>query len=206
MGILSLVRLISKLVKGGDLIAFIVSTGAGYILATVLPAGPWTIYVFMLTSYHLFLTWLVIDSDRRKGFSMPIPVAILTHAACLTLILSIAFGRQNIPFFAFVRIGVIAIAFFERDLIFKGNAKTSESATKKKSRKPVSDTAAVNLVSVEVALEEATLEDHDAWLRHLSQPNRPHKRAGLSVKEEYEQWLVARVSARQATPPSQPPA
>jgi hypothetical protein len=61
--------------------------------------------------------------------------------------------------------------------------------------------AAANLVSVETAMSEATNEDQDAWLLYLSQPNRPRKKAGFSVKEEYEQWLVARVSARHAAQP-----
>jgi hypothetical protein len=73
--------------------------------------------------------------------------------------------------------------------------------SKKEPAKRARTATAIKLVSVETALTEANLEDNDAWLRHLSQPNRPLKRAGLSVKEEYEQWLVARVSVRQATAP-----
>ena len=198
MGILSLVRLIAKLVKGGDLIAFIVSAGVGYFLATFLPEGPWTNYVFILVTYHLFLTWLVIDSDHQKSLSASIPLAILTHVACLALILAIAFRHQNIPFYGVLRFSVAGFAFFERDWLFKGGVKKDESAEKKKPIKLAPTKVATPLVSADDAMSEATVEDHDAWLRYLSQSNRPYKRAGLSVKEEYEHWLIVRVSARHA--------
>lgn len=210
MGILSLVRLFAKFVKAGDLIAFIVSAGAGYLLATILPEGPWTAYIFIFISYHMFLAWLIIDSEK-KGLSMPIPEVVLTHAACLALIIFIAFGRHSIPFFGFLRFGIAGLAFFERSWLFKGNAKAheaakaSESKQKEKVVKRIQAKAPVNLVSAETALSEATLEDSDEWLRHLSQPDRPYRRAGLSVREEYELWLIARVSARHALPSTQDP-
>lgn len=181
--------------------AFIISSLIGFVVARYLFEGAWATYAYILISYHLFLAWLVITAEHEKGFSLPIFSTIVTHLACLTIVVGVTVGRHYIPFFGLIRYFIPAMAPFERDWVFKGSKKTVESAEKKepaKPAKPAKTAAAVHLVSVDTALSEATLEDHDAWLRHLSQPNRPLKRAGLSVKEEYQQWLVARVSARQA--------
>ncbi len=186
--------------------AFIISSLIGFVVARYLFEGAWAAYAYILISYHLFLVWLVITAEHETGFSLPILSTIATHLACLTIVIGITVGRHYIPFFGLIRYCIPAMAPFERDWVFKGSTKKSKSEEKKKPVKPAKPTASINLVSVDTALSEATLEDNDAWLRHLSQPNRPHKIAGLSVKEEYEQWLVARVSARQSSPPLDNPA
>jgi hypothetical protein len=45
---------------------------------------------------------------------------------------------------------------------------------------------------------DATAEDHEAWLRERASGNPTHRRPGVSVKQEYEEWLKARFKARAA--------
>jgi hypothetical protein len=200
MGILSLVRLLVKYVKPADLIVFLISVFIGYYVASFLPEGAWANYAFILIAYHLFLTWLVIDADHETGISLPIGSTLLTHAACLVLIISFGAGSRHIPFFTFVRAGVVMLAIFERDWLFRGNTQ------KKVIKKKVPATAAVNAIPVHVAIAEATAEDNEAWIRHLAQPNRATRKPGVTVKDEYEQWLVARIGSRHAAASSKSPA
>jgi len=44
----------------------------------------------------------------------------------------------------------------------------------------------------------ATAEDNEAWLRARGTDNPTHRKLGISVRDEYEQWLEARVQARAA--------
>jgi hypothetical protein len=47
----------------------------------------------------------------------------------------------------------------------------------------------------------ATAEDHEDWLRERATHDPTHRRVGLTVREEYEQWLVARFKARAGDEP-----
>jgi hypothetical protein len=73
-------------------------------------------------------------------------------------------------------------------------------------KKKVPVTAVVNAIPVDVAIAEATAEDNEVWIRYLAQPNRPTRKPGLTVKDEYEQWLVARIGSRRATASIKSPA
>jgi hypothetical protein len=42
----------------------------------------------------------------------------------------------------------------------------------------------------------ATAEDHEAWLCERATQNPTHRKPGMTVKEEYEQWLLARFRNR----------
>ena len=44
----------------------------------------------------------------------------------------------------------------------------------------------------------ATAQDHEDWLRERAKSNPTHRKPGMSVKEEYEEWLKARFKARAA--------
>jgi hypothetical protein len=181
MGILSSVRLFTRFIKGADLVAFLISVFLAYMVASLLPAGTWANYAFILIAYHLFLAWLVIDADHAKGFSLPIGSTILTHAACLVIIIPFGMGGSFIPFFSYVRFGVVALAVFERDWLFSGGRKMKEQ--------PVS-------IPISNVIAEATAEDHEAWLKHLSTRNPLSRKPGMTVQEEYEQWLLARAKRR----------
>jgi hypothetical protein len=42
----------------------------------------------------------------------------------------------------------------------------------------------------------ATAEDHEEWLKERGTQNPTHRKIGVTVREEYEQWLLARAQAR----------
>jgi hypothetical protein len=42
----------------------------------------------------------------------------------------------------------------------------------------------------------ATGEDNEEWLRHLSTRNPTHRKAGSSINEEYQAWLLKRAKSR----------
>lgn len=66
-------------------------------------------------------------------------------------------------------------------------------------RKPVVEaTPQVNPIST------ATGEDHEAWLRYLSTRNPTHRKAGLTMAEEYREWLLARARTRALEAARQP--
>jgi hypothetical protein len=44
----------------------------------------------------------------------------------------------------------------------------------------------------------ATAQDHEDWLRERARGNPTHRRPGMTVRQEYEQWLTARFKARAA--------
>jgi hypothetical protein len=181
MGILSLMRLIARFVNAADLVVFLVSALLAYMASTLVPEGPWANYTFILVYYHLFLAWLLIDADHKTGVSLPIVMTILTHLACLTIIISYGMGQGVIPFYRELRFGVIVLAIFERNWLFSGGTKKQELP--------------VNVPTSKVVVE-ATAEDYEAWLKHLATRDPTLRKPGMSVNEEYEQWLVARAKKR----------
>lgn len=181
MGVMSLVRLLVRFVKPLDLVAFLVSAFAGYMVASVLPEGPWAIYVSIFVFYHLFLTWLIIDADHKTGISLPVASAILTHLACLVLVFSYGMGGNVIPFFGFLRYGVAGLAFFERNWLFTGG----------KPKAAVQVAAPLN-----TAFAEATREDYAEWMNFVVKQKPPFPRPGSSLPAEYERWLIARNKSR----------
>jgi hypothetical protein len=42
----------------------------------------------------------------------------------------------------------------------------------------------------------ATGEDNEEWLRHLATRNPTHRKAGSSINEEYQAWLLKRAKCR----------
>ena len=47
--------------------------------------------------------------------------------------------------------------------------------------------------------DASTGEDNNEFIQYLSQAVRPFKKPGVSVKQEYELWLVARAKTRSAS-------
>jgi hypothetical protein len=188
MGIMSIVRMLVKVFKPADLIAFFACAFLGFFVSTILPAGPWAVFGSMLVFYHLFLTWLIIDADRKVGLSLPIALAIVTHLACLAVVITYGMGRDVVPFFGFLRYGIASIAVFERKWLFNESRKKEEKAP---IAAPVSATAAATLAT-------ASADDYDAWVQHLATRNPLSRKPGMSVQDEYEQWLLARAKKRAA--------
>jgi hypothetical protein len=165
-----------------DFVAFLAATLFGYLVGNFVPDSAWAALVAILASYHLFLLWLVFRGEHKAGISLPIGSTILTHLACLILIVPIGFAH-HLPFFEFFRFGVAGFAVFERNWLFSGNV--SSSAEPKHEEVPVAP-----------VVLDATGEDFEAWRQHLAQRKATHRTAGMSVREEYEQWLHTRTHNR----------
>jgi hypothetical protein len=173
---------------GRNAAAFLICCLAGYNVGTLLPVGAWAAFGSILVSYHLFLIWLVITADHPAGFSMPVASTILTHSACLAIVISLGLGRRYIPFFGFVRFAITALAPFECEWLFSGNGKSKPQAVKP---------SAVALAAVAAATAAAaTAEDYEAWLNHLANRNPASRKSGSTIKHEYEQFMVARAKSR----------
>jgi hypothetical protein len=69
------------------------------------------------------------------------------------------------------------------NLIFSGRAKKKDATVEA----PVHD-----------AVLNATGQDYDEWMHYLAQRNPMERKPGSSLKEEYEQWLIARAKKRAA--------
>jgi hypothetical protein len=166
---------------GKDIAAFVVAGLLGYLSASLVPAGTWAVLTSILVSYHLFLAWLVIMSENRARVSLPIFSTIVTHLACLVLIIPLGLARHFIPFFGILRYGIAGMAIFERHWLF------IEDNVQYKSEEPpapVTDTA----------------EDYQEWLNYLAKQSPASRKPGSSLREEYSRWLLARAQNRPAVP------
>jgi hypothetical protein len=185
MGISWLLRLLAMVMKSSDLIAFLVAAFIANLVSRFLPEGAWYNYDYLLISYNLFLLWLVIVIVRVKGISLHIGMSLTTHIVCLFLIVPIGMGYGVIPYFEYVRFCVPTLAYIERNWLIN-------LGVRKKQEPPVS-------VPVSTVIAEATADDHDAWVHYLSHRNPRSLKSGMSIKDEYEQWLAARAKSRGKT-------
>jgi hypothetical protein len=176
---------------GMKLAIFALSSALGYLLKLYLPEGAWATYVPILVTYHVFLVWLVFTADHKAGFSLPIFSTILTHLACLTVVVSLGVGRHYIPFFWLVRYFIPALAPFEAAWLFSGGRKNEEDRAD---------------AAMHPAAASATAEDYEEWLRYLKKRNPLTVKAGMTLKDEYEQFMVARIKSRPAIPSTDHPA
>jgi hypothetical protein len=165
------------------------------------------ILVSIFVSFHLFLAWLVITADHEIGFSLPVMTTIFTHLACMVVVylcsalvqaLSIAGAFLPIYIYLFLRpirsvvaVCIPGVAIFERYWLFSGGKK-------KKKEVPLTGAAAAIAAETAAAADEATAEDYEAWLKHLSTRHPSTVKRGLTVKQEYEQFVLARAKARAA--------
>jgi hypothetical protein len=77
-----------------NVVVYIVCAALGYLAGSFLPPGMWALSVSVLISYHLFLVWLLLTAEHEVGFSMPIVSSILTHVACLVVVVVMILGRM----------------------------------------------------------------------------------------------------------------
>jgi hypothetical protein len=112
-----------------DIYAFAISGLLGVLAVRLVPNPNFTVFIYLLVSYHLFLAWLLITGEKKPGFSFKLLPAILTHLVCLALVIGLGAARSYIPFFAIVRYAVAAIAVLERRQLFKtvGSSLTPEA-------------------------------------------------------------------------------
>jgi hypothetical protein len=169
--------------EGKDIAGFVIANLLGFLAGRLVPTGLWSIYVSILVSYHLFLLWLVL-TEQEGGVSLPIASTIVTHLACLALILPLGLGRHVIPFFGVFRFGIAGLAIFERGWLFSGN-----------NNKPKEE----DVQSV-TQIVSASGDDYQDWLRYLAQQKSGSRKVGTSLKTEYEEWLLARARERSVGP------
>jgi hypothetical protein len=162
--------------EGIDVAVFMVAGVLGYFAGLMVPPGAWAVYTSILFSYHLFLGWLVFSGRHRAGISFSALGTIATHLACIAIIIPLGMARHYIPFFGIFRYGIAGMAIFERGWLFSATHEEPKLAE----------------VPVAPIVMAATADDFEAWHRHLAQQKPGARRAGASLKVEYEQWLLAR--------------
>lgn len=114
------------------LLGYLICSALGLVAGYFFPAGAWSTFVSILVSYHLFLIWLVITTEHKTGFSLPVGPTILTHLACVAVVVTLGLGRHVIPFFGLIRYFIPALAPFECTWLFSANpAKLQEEKRKK---------------------------------------------------------------------------
>jgi hypothetical protein len=164
-----------------DFVAFVAASLLGYLAGSFASDSTWTIYISVLVSYHVFLLWLVLSGERKAGVALTPISTLITHVACLILIAPVGFAR-NLTAFAVFRFGIAGFAVFERAWLF--TASHSQPKQEQTTASPI--------------VLNATGEDFEAWCRYLAKRKATQRRAGVSVREEYEQWLHARARKRHA--------
>jgi hypothetical protein len=164
-----------------DFVAFVAASLLGYFAGTLAPDSMWAIYISILISYHLFLLWLVLSGERKAGIALTPFSTLVTHLACLIVIAPVGLAR-NLPIFAAFRFGIAGFAVFERAWLF--------SASHAQPRREQATTSPI--------AHSATAEDFEAWCQYLAQRKATQRKAGMSVREEYERWLHARSRKRHA--------
>ncbi len=166
--------------------------GLGYLLRLFLPDTAWATYFSILFTYHLMLGWRIIAADHETGFSLPVFSTILTHAACLTLVVVFSAGRHYIPFFWLIRYFVPALAPFEVKWLYSGGMKKKE--------KPPDPVVVANASESKAA----TADDYEAWLGYLQKRNPLQVKAGVTIQQEYEEFVAARIKRRSPVPAPAP--
>jgi hypothetical protein len=189
LGIIRLLKLITKFIKGEDLLAIMISAFLAYLVTSFLPEGPWVSYVFLLLYYHLFLAWVVVDPDRKKIHSVSIIPTIVMHLTVLALIVGLVMARNSLPFFVILRFSVVGLASAERRMLSTWTIEKEDPVDTK--------AAAVSAAAAEV-VDSLTGEEYEEWVTYLSKRDPRSVKAGTTVKQEYEQWLLARAKTRPA--------
>jgi hypothetical protein len=157
------------------LAVFLVCSGIGYLVGHYLP-DPVGAYARVLSPYHLFLAYLVVMENEKAEFSMPVGQTIVTHMACLALLIGLAMGRRYVPFFGLLGLFVPGLAPFQAEWLFSGGARTSV-----KKPEPV----------VHVEAEESA-DEYAEFMKYMAGPKREFRKLGQSPKDEYNLWRAAK--------------
>ena len=166
------------------LLAYLLSAGLGYFAGHWFLTGVWSILVSILVAYHLFLVFLVLTAEQRTGLSLPLGSTVLTHIACLVIIICLGIGGRIIPFFRFISLCIPGLAPFECNWLF--------SAGKPHHVVPVA-------TPVTAAFADTTREDYDAWMNFVAKQKPPFPKPGSNLPAEFEKWLKARNKSRTGT-------
>ena len=154
----------------------------GIIIGQYVLAGTAAVYASMLISFHLYLGYLVVMENREQGMSLPVGSTVLTHIACLTLLIGLVELRHHLTFFWVIQYFVPALAPFEAEWLFSGGKK-----------KPGFEASVP-----QIPMPECTADDYDDFLRYLSQEKRAFRKPGRSVREEHVLWMADRLKREAA--------
>ena len=108
------------LLQGKDYAALLFAAGLGFLAGMFVPHGWFSIYVSILVSYHLFLAWLLLTSERKVEVPLSAFNSIGIHLSCMAIILALGLTRSFIPNFDLVCCCFAALAFWERNWLFRG--------------------------------------------------------------------------------------
>jgi len=156
--------------------AYIVAALIGFAVGHYVLEGAAAAFGSILISYHLYLLFLVLLAKHEKGLSLPIGHTILTHLAVLVVVVGIPYIRAQIPFFSFVSLLIPGLAPFETNWLFSGQGQIAKAAEE---ANPI-DTAS------------ATAEDHRDFVAYLRTGDRPFRKRGGTVDDEFRAWLADR--------------
>ncbi|HEV2471206.1 MAG TPA: hypothetical protein VGS41_00975 [Chthonomonadales bacterium] len=171
MDFFDLACLLWYFLKGGDWFALLVSGGLGYLAGHYVPQGWPSILTTMLVSYHLFLIWLLLTSDKDLEAMSSLGYAASIHLACMVVIVALGSGRLLVPHFDLVCAGIAVLAFFERSWIFE-----PRQAAIPEAEEPVASSA----------------QEYREWLAHVAEESPQDAALHGSRKQEFEEWLRAR--------------
>jgi hypothetical protein len=193
--------------------------GLALALSHLLPDTALATYAYILISYHLVLAFNVFTADKEAGMSLPWGQTILTHLACVGLLVGMAMGRHTIPFFGLIRFAVPGLAPFEASWLFSGEKVkiarlTDLEAIEAATLAPVLEQTAADLTPAPGAPPAAKLaapeskksaapapfvaslaftstgEQYEEFLKLMKAGKRPFRKPGISVMQEYELWLA----------------
>jgi hypothetical protein len=154
----------------------------GIIFGQYLLAGAPAVYASMFLSFHLYLGYLVVMENRETGLSLPLGSALLTHAACLGILLGLADLRHYINFFWVIQYFVPALAPFEAEWLFSGGKKKPDVVEEAR----------------RIPMPDCTASDYDEFLIYLSQEKRAFRKPGRSVREEHVLWMADKLKKEAA--------
>jgi hypothetical protein len=140
----------------------------------------------------------VVDPDRKKLQTVSIVPTVVMHLTALALIVGFIMTRSSVPFFVILRFSIVGLAIAERRML-------STWTEEKKEVQVDAKAAAVSAAAAEV-VDSLTGEEYEEWVSYLSKRNPLSVKAGTTVKQEYEQWLLARVRNRPAVSSNASPA
>lgn len=194
----------------------------GLIVYLMLRPASWASFAGLMVTYHLFLLYILIGSDKESSPSYNIPITIAGHLLCVALLVA---GKVILPYayrevvhslppvealmFSLWAWKVIAVlqylityglATYERDSLFAGEK-----------RKYAKKTAPISVYSVTpptpsngVQLVTATGEDHRDWLLDRERRKAVFYAPGTSAQHDFEQWLRARGKTQYPVTQNQP--
>jgi uncharacterized membrane protein required for colicin V production len=168
-------------------VAYLLSAAVGYLAESYLPYSDASPFIALLVSYHLFLTYLIVQafvkSEQKLGVSMSLPVAFITHLAFLGAMIGVVMGRQYVPLFALLKFVIPGLAPFEVKWVFEGKQHSGPAAEPPR-------------------MPAGTHEEYTEFIGYMKQSNRKFQRAGRGLHEEFTLWLKHRhkTSAEESKP------